>query len=502
VTHFTPNKHLFLALLLFTPLCLFAQTGNYNIYHYAVANGLPTNNCKVVYQDSYGYLWTASYDGLSKWDGYSFHKYNHDENDSHSIDNNIVYSIFEDSKKRLWIGTIEGLNLYDREQDCFTRCIIGREERLPVNAILEDSHHQLWLGTSDGLCKYDHDHQSSRWFTHKSNEDVIFCLSKDKEDNIWIGTLEKGVRMFSQQSQTIRNIKSPEKIKSILVDSQQQIWIGTVDKGIFVLNKQGDIIKKYDHKNAVTALYEDHQKTIWVGVDRQPVHYIKGAEEPRALNGNVISVASICEDTFSNLWFGSCGNGLFYTNQHKNIFHHYLQDTSVITSFYEDAKGYIWMGTDKNGLLKFDPVKKTFHHYLNNEAINEIRADHDGNLWLATWGEGVIQFDPVTQKRINYHHLVCNDVKMLLPDDSVILIGTHGKGLLQYNKQHRFTDKNAAPAWINHLFKDSRKRLWVSTYSGIYLIDGDKTQQFKHSKDTNSISSNAASGKHIPLRNS
>lgn len=510
-----PHKHLLLAILLSIPFCLYAQTGNYNIYNYNTENGLPTNNCKVVLQDSYGYLWTASYDGLSRWDGYSFKKYNHEENNVHSLDNNIVYSIFEDSKRRLWVGTIEGLSLYNRETDCFIRCKINNKiERTPVNEILQDTHGQLWLGTSNGLCKYDYDHKTAIWYSNFSSEDVIFCMTKDATDNLWIGTLNKGIRKFSQTSKTYQNFHTTNSsIKSILADSEHNIWVGTENDGLLRINEHGETTQQYNFKqHGITSLYEDSRKTIWIGVDRKTVCYInKDMKEPQELKGtfhnNLLSISTIREDSFGNIWFGSRGNGLFYTNKHKNIFRNYLQDpavvkgleTSVITCFYEDLKGNIWMGTDRGGLLKFDPSEKTFINYnttttpFSSDAINEIKGDDKGILWLATWGGGIIQFDPVANKATNYS-TSCNDVKMILADDndSLLWIGTHGQGLSQFNKQqHRFINNKSAPAWINHLFKDSRKRLWISTYSGIFMIDGKKMHQFRHSRDTNSISSNS-----------
>src|SRR5688572_25136454 len=102
-------------------------------YSYSTENGLPTNSIQSVYQDSYGFMWLASYNGLFRWDGTTFKKYYHDEHDRSTLDNNIVYTVFEDSKKRLWIGTIEGLSLYDRKYDRFIKCRLRNEVKTPVN---------------------------------------------------------------------------------------------------------------------------------------------------------------------------------------------------------------------------------------------------------------------------------------------------------------------------------------------------------------------------------
>src|SRR5690606_1974392 len=104
------KKYLFLILWV-APLLGLSQHVNFNFHSYTTDKGFPTNAWRVVKPDSYGFLWLASFDGLYKWDGYTFDKYTHDETDSFTLDNNIKYSVHEDSQKRLWVGTISGLNL-------------------------------------------------------------------------------------------------------------------------------------------------------------------------------------------------------------------------------------------------------------------------------------------------------------------------------------------------------------------------------------------------------
>jgi ligand-binding sensor domain-containing protein/signal transduction histidine kinase/DNA-binding response OmpR family regulator len=548
LTHFQPMKKYCLIFILSLLSCFVnAQNFNYNFYNYSTENGLPTNDYQYLYQDSYGFLWLASFDGLFRWDGYTFKKYYHDEKDSRSLDNNIVYSIYEDSQKRLWIGTIEGLNLYDYATDKFTRCTIRKKgERIPINSILEDQHHQLWLGTSNGLCRYNYETNHAEWFFNHVDDDVIFCMTVDAFGNIWTGTFNSGIRKFNPFSKTFLSYKHingdihslcSNRIKSILADKENKIWVGTEDRGISVLSNNGVIVNQYDNfskensisHNNIICLYEDKNQTIWIGVSRDVAYYIdKGHSVPTALTNNaqnnnhdkLISISSIREDKFSNIWFASNTYGLFYTNNNKNTFKNYSQNlntikglkSTVITCFYEDKKGLIWLGTNGSGLLKFDPLHHSFSMCnipsLNGQAINDIKGDKRGKIWIATWGEGIKQLDPVTNQVTNYlndpannNSLISNNVKALLPDDSLIWIGSHGEGLAAYDTKHnRFINyKNNSsipfqmhdPAWINHLFKDSQKRLWISTYSGVFVFDGKKLSHFVHTTESSSISSNS-----------
>jgi ligand-binding sensor domain-containing protein/CheY-like chemotaxis protein/AraC-like DNA-binding protein len=536
--------YILLTALLILSIAGRAQTSNYNIYSIAVENGLPSNDLQCVFQDSYGFLWVGSYEGVFRWDGYTFKKYQHYEKDSASIDHNIVYTVFEDSQKRLWVGTIEGLNLYDRGNDSFSKCILRQKgEKIPVNAIREDSKHQMWLGTSNGLCLYNYEKRHADWF-QGANPEVIFCIDIDAKDNIWCGLFNGGVQKFSCDTKSFTHFKqkngiASNNIRSILCDDKDNVWIGTIDKGINVLSKDGKLIKSYQSfsegkstvQSTINTIYQDKNKTIWIGVSRGPLLYIdQKTNEPIVLNKSILnsnrtqfnSVSRIFEDTFGNIWFSTAGNGLFYTNVNKNVFENYLQDangvkdlkTNVITCFYEDHNGTMWIGTERSGILKYLPSTNTFNllttktNGLSNDAITDIKGDKDGKLWIATWNGGIMQFDPKTQhiKKFvtdpsNVNSLPINDAKVLLPDDTLIWIGTHGEGLAAYDKKRNtiinnsnndvFPFQMSQPGWINHLFKDSKGRLWIGSYSGLFMYDGKKLQRFEHATDSLSISSNS-----------
>src|SRR5690606_30502223 len=305
-----------------------AQERHYNIYNLSADHGLPSNDVTHVFQDSYGYLWIGSYEGIFRWDGYAFKRYRHNEKDSASLSHNIVYSIFEDSQQRLWVGTIEGLDLYDRHTDTFIKCTISETtRRIPVNAITEDSQHRLWLGTSHGLCLYDHKTGQAQWFQDESF-DTIFCLTIDQDDNVWTGTFNGGVKKFSPETKSFRhftqhsgtNALTSNNIRSIMCDERNRIWVGTMDRGIAVLDADGNVINRYrrlsghaaDAENTINCIYQDRNKRIWIGVGRESLYYIdEETGKPVALDETALnsphnafaSVTTIGEDNFGNTWF-------------------------------------------------------------------------------------------------------------------------------------------------------------------------------------------------------
>lgn len=530
-------------------MCCTAQKTGYNFYDYSAKIGLQANNFQDACQDSYGFLWLASPDGLFRWDGYTLRKYTHLDESSYSISDNIVYTIYEDSKRRLWIGTINSLNLYNREADNFSHCRLSSgNERIPVNGITEDRNQKLWLATSRGLCRYDAETKQAHWVLELNNEaPVLFCISVDNQNNIWAGSFNKGVLKYNQQTNRFLWI-NPEtggkstlkvrRVNTILNTQDNKVWVGNEVSGLTILNNDGRLLQRYKNfsenpgatYNSVTALYEDGNGTVWVGIRGQLTYY-KNKNSPQLepvdygaqnnSNGRLMSIAAITEDNFGNTWFASSSSGLYYSNIYKNVFFNYLQNlndvpqlkSNIITCFYENpVNKNIWIGTDGNGLLQFNPSKNKITIAaipgLKDLSVNDIKADDKNNLWIATWGNGVKEVDAVTGKVKTYinnsqdnNSLVYDNVKTVLPDGNIIWIGTYGEGLAAYDKtSDRFISyKNNKtfpfnmhdPSWINHLFKDSKDRLWISTYSGVYMYDGKRLQRFAHSADPNSIAGNS-----------
>ncbi|PUZ21498.1 Signal transduction histidine kinase [Chitinophaga costaii] len=524
-----------------------AQQPHYNFYNHSTDNGLLTNDYQKIYYDSYGYIWLASFDGLFRWDGYTLKKYVHQEKDTLSLNNNIVYSIFEDSQRRLWVGTIDGLNLYDAAHDNFRRMPLnGRKDKTPVNAILEDDAHQLWLGTSNGICRYDALGRHSEWFRVKGDDDnIIFCLALDQHHTLWAGTYNKGVIQFNTDTHTFRLFRnvpgqpSPlasNKIQSILVDDEQRIWIGTEDRGVNIWDNSGRPLAAFDnlsHSNQFThsntrCLYQDSHGTIWIGLGREVVCAVKkGSLQPVAIttrsqnNGQerLNSITSIAEDTFGNIWFASSGYGLFTTNSRKNVFNNLLTstaalpglNTTVVAALYEDAQRRLWVGTAGSGVLMLDPARPDNFNTTplsGTLAVNDVKGDTDGLIWVACWTSGLKSYDPATGRQFTYVHdpqdpnsLINNDVKTILPDDSIVWIGTQGDGIsvfhkktkqfIHYKNNHTYPFNMQAPGWVNHLFKDRQHRLWISSYSGLFLYDGKAMYAYEHNEKANSINSNS-----------
>lgn len=530
----------------------FSQISQYKVYNFTSEDGLLSGNVECLFQDSYGFLWIGSNDGIVRWDGHNFKKYIHQEGDAKTLSNNIIYTIIEDSRRRLWVGTIDGLNLYDPLSDTFSKIKLDSAFRnIPVNAIKEDSKRRLWLATSDGFGLYNHDHpEKSQWYyaetPHGLSDAVVFAMDIDRNNNIWLGTFNGGLNKFNPEtgefSYFTHRPNDPSticsnKLKRLFIDKEQNIWVGSIDNGLSVINQKCKLLKHYktfeaapgvkEPLNNITCIYQDKNGMMWIGAGDQKLCYLNTNKNVLVPFINPVhnqyhmtcqGITSLFEDSFGNTWFGSERDGLFYTNKNKNIFRHYYHNYSNaaglshnrVTAFCQDNKSGTWIGTNGGGLDYLDNKNNSIQSFskkagIQSQIIQDIVSDAAGKLWIATHNGGVTMFDPKNQKSETFLHdplrknsLVFNDITSLVIDDSLVWMGTYGEGVCIYNTKNKqfyhhqnnttFPFNMRTPGWTNHLYKDSKKRIWMGSYGGLHCYDKHTFRTFTHSADSASIS--------------
>lgn len=502
------------------------------------ADGLMSDFIECVEADHHGYVWLGTYDGIQRWDGISGKTYKAEEG---GLLANIVYTIFEDSQHRLWAGTIDGLCLYDPDQDAFKPFDLTGYPTPPVNEIAEDSTGNIWLATSDGLCKIkenkpqwidtnfvyfdlDIDSKNQVWTATFQNGVIAY---NQKGNQIYHLTHDPG------NSNSIGD----NKLRSILVDSEDNIWIGTVGNGVFIFSPDQKEFSHYPQlsdqsaettQDAVMEIYEDQSKQIWFGINDEYVflkRHATSTDNPVALKQRTInsylgacrSVFEMSEDRYGNMYFATHGQGLITSNIHKNKIKHGLNNTSAlnpltlikekpslyrsVTCFEKTTDHTVWIGIEGEGIWShsepYQPFLNAVKDYstrngLLNNNVMDIEADENGLLWIASRGGGLFSFDPQSQQSIRYSpdakELQINSIDVLLLDGDTLWLGTHGDGLALFDiKTKTFThyrnntyfdidlqDIN----WINHIFKDSRGRVWIGSYLGLHCIEGNKVSSF------------------------
>lgn len=504
--------------LIVTFCAVTAQNEQFSFEHISIEQGLSQSSVTSICQDSRGFMWFGTYDGLNRYDGITFKVFKFQPDDSTSISHNGIISIFEDHKGNLWVGTYGGgLNLYNREKESFRRFKADPSDINSLGSdivrhIFEDQDHNLWVGSWDGgLGLLDREIMRFKPFRHDPDnpnslvDNRISCISQDKSGCLWIATAG-GVSRFDYRNHSFTNYThdpdnpnsiSHNDIAAIHVDPGDDVWIGAWGYGLNRLNNQtGKITRYIKSVDRETGINHNIIRTInsvgpdkvlvgtWGGglniFNKKTETFRKIVSDP--INPNSISgdfIYSIFTDKTDIMWIGTDFMGVNKYNQLRSSFIHYKYDplnpnglnNNSVTAILEDSRGIFWLGTAGGGLNRFNYDNASFSFFVHepqnpititNNVIKALCEDTGGNIWVAT-ELGLNRLNPET-----------GDIKRYFPNpDDPNSLSFHN---------------------IYSLYVDRKGDLWVGTYSGGLNKYNSKTDQFinyRHDPaDPTSISDN------------
>ncbi|MES2276397.1 MAG: two-component regulator propeller domain-containing protein [Bacteroidota bacterium] len=478
-----------------------AQSINIKFKHITGKQGLSNSTIETIYQDSRGYIWFGTRDGLNQFDGSTIKVFRNIANDTGSISDNYIRSIGEDAGHHLWIGTINGLNKFDPYKNTFTRykhdaSSVKSLSGNGITCIYKDKKGNLWVGTEGGgLNLYNEKQNGFRRFHHTKNDpaslpgDEVNCLFEDRNHRLWIGT-DKGLCLFNTAtgtfSTTIKLDGSPDiqlttAIVKIQEDKQGNLWLGTFNDGVMMIARAAHRVKQFRHDDKdklslstdqVRSLLADNEGWIWVGgingsLDRYRADkgdFEHAQNDPaNALSLSQKTLSAIFEDNQHNLWVGTHRGGINVYTPLADKFQLVQQGANVtglsyndVKSFYQDHQNNIWIGTDGGGLNLFNPADQSFQHFkynvyngagISSDAVLSINEDRYNNLWVGTWGGGLDLMDRThkTFQRFVNHPAARNSI---------------------------------SSNFVQTTLEDSEGNFWVATYYGGLNLFDVKTKKF------------------------
>jgi PAS domain S-box-containing protein len=510
-------RNIVFGLLQVASLTAICQKQNIRFDHIGTDQGLSQSNVICILQDSRGFMWFGTRDGLNKYDGYKFTVYKNDKHDPHSLGNNFIKALVETKNGDIWIATLGGgISRFKRERNQFTNFNHDPKNDYSISndfttSIMEDSRGNLWIGTEDGLNMYDRTKNRFTRYTNNKNDTnslsdrYVRSIFEDSQHNLWIGTFSGGLNLFNPRNNTFTHFQHNDKnnkslscnsVYTMFEDSKHRFWIGTNGGGMNLFDKDKKEFYCYKHEdfkdnslsgNTVYQINEDVENNLWIGTENGGLsifnpetglfrNYQNDEIDNTSLSNN--SVYSIYKDDRNNVWLGTFNGGINLVSADRGKFIHYkhnLQKNSLsnnnILCIYEDSKKNIWIGTDGGGLNLFDPKNGNFtqfHHEKNNknsicgEYVLSVCEDSKENLWIGTWADGITLFD---QSKQTFRHFK--------------------------NEPGNASSLSNNNAW--KIFEDREKNIWVCTYGGgLNLFDPQKNSfvRYQHENNNNSSLSN------------
>lgn len=463
--------------LLVVFLCIsvfaFADDRNIRFTHLTNDDGLPNNTVYTICQDYKGFIWIGTKSGLCKYNGSNISVYNYKADEKQGIPSNQVRSVFEDRKQRLWIATDKGVLLYNRDKDRFTR-VGGDSLAFYSRTVYQNNDNTIYVGGGGRLYAYNENTETlnSVFVNGQEIKGTFMCITSDNQGRLWIGTMLGGVLCVDFEKATVNRYKNnkenkfsvvSDRIQSIYRDSADRIWIGTEDKGV--------------------CYYDEGQKKFIP---------IKGFPH--------VCVRAFNEDSEGNIWIGS-ENGLhiYYPetetliNRKRDYGDKYSLNDNAIYSIFKDKENNMLIGTYFGGINIFPNSFRQFSYYdsgatnkqLSGRVVRQIIGDKKNNLWIATEDGGFNYFD---REKGTFEHFKPNDGQnslsyynvhsLLLDRHDNLWVGTYLGGLNKYNlKTKQFTHYTRAkyPAlFVNNIFamiEDRDGDIWVGTTNGLSILN-------------------------------
>jgi len=473
----------------------FTQNQQLKFQRIEIRDGLSDPNVLCMIQDSRGFMWVGTRNGLNRYDGHQFRAYFHNTADSGSLSNSYIQDIIEDSKGNIWIGTSGGgINKFNRQTNSFQQYLNQPDNPNSLSGnnvikILEDKAGRLWLATNEGVNVFDPKTNRFTRFLHDNNKPTSISdnyttyIFKDSRNDIWVGTQNGGLNRFSAKDSTFihyqadannRDAISGNSIYTIYEDSRQRLWIGTVGEGLNLMDRKTGKFKAFKHTQGVSSLSnnnvlcvnEDNNGNLLIGTENGGItlmdstlqqfgFYTNDEIDLNSLSSN--SVHSITKDRDGNIWVGVYAGGINLYKKSTASFNHYKHNSSanslsnnLVLSILEDRHTNLWIGTDGGGLNYFDRKTGKLRVYKqlpgqNSIAGNNILSlaeDHKDNLWIGTWGNGMSKLNLKTHRFTNFKadHTTSgisnnNIYALAATKDGKLWIGTFGGGLDLYDDQ-------------------------------------------------------------------
>lgn len=544
---------LFLVIIFMGTKGAHAQNDDFSFKQIATNEGLSQSTVKTIFQDSKGFMWFGTKDGLNRFDGYEFKVFKNDPYNRFSLGNNYITDILEDRDGYLLIATRTGLDKFDRNTNKFTHYTI---EGIVINDVFQDKSGNIWLGTSNGLCLIDLQGRKCKFFGRDFNDvfkkNDVRKITEDTDGNLWLATHDGLDRFTYKTNKMVHYLNNPKNPKSIsgndirvtYTDSAGNIWIGTYGSGICLYNKKENSFKNFKHnpndpkslyRDAILSISEDASGKLWFGSENGGIsiytkekgnfqNVVSDINYPQSLSDD--SIHSLYRDNSGNMWIGTYAGGVNFYPKYRNKMNLFKQNphdsnslsSGNILSIGGDSEGNVWIGTDGGGLNLFDRDKKTFKVFKSNGDKNNISSNHiysikeidrdviaitylhDGfDLYNKRTGEFTHHLPEVN----NSNSLTGSSIPYAYKDNKGNLwLGSTNYGLNRYNfKTKKFThflkkvgDNNSLVGnTIYSICQDGDGAMWFGGDEGLCRYDetNNRFVQYKSShKDKNSLSDN------------
>lgn len=440
------------------------------------SQGLPQNSVLTMAQDRDGYLWLGTYEGLARFDGIRFTIF--DKQNTNELTANWITALHYGAEGELWIGTVDGL--LKRSAEHFER-IAGLPNE-SISAIAGDASGVLWIGTNGGgLHKLEKGGKITSFTASQySIGDAIISLSFDRRGALYIGTSDRGLIRYANQTFTPLDKADgfPDApVLRIREDTGGHLWIATRGDGLHRLNENSPrIFRDTDGlpSNTINDIFQDRDNNLFVATSNGIARFDRDQFSALTPKPGTQSpdIRMLLEDPEGSLWMGTETEGL--QRLRDGSFITYSSDeglsNNMVRSILEDSSGILWIATHGGGLNRFEngrvaEKKYTAKDGIGGDVVWGLYEDTNKSLWIGTLGGDLGRIASGEIHTLSKNEgLPVNVASSFAEHKGALWIGS--EGLIQY-KDGLFSvwgaERGMPKTTVNCLYEDRQKTLWICT---------------------------------------
>ncbi len=510
----------YIGILLFAFLMPFGIKAN---PHYSYKNigsneGLSSSYVKAIAQDSNGFIWFGTKNGLDRYDGISLHSF-YCRDQKASRGNNNIGAIYESRDKKLWIGTDRGVYVFDPISETFK--VLDKQSRTGVKAedwvqtIDEDNSGNVWvLIPNQGVFRINNSGMEFYNVTaHNGDKEKLpVSMIVTERGNIFVGTSRQGLYFYDPQTNSFRKFGGSDPAYDHLDSIVIQYLAEREDGTIFAATRHGEILSIDPTTSRINNIpfsktgqvivhsFANIDNELWLGTN-EGIFTISGSGESeiskgtmgrRSLSDNTIT--SIVKDRDDNVWVGTMFGGANFIQRSGLIFEKYGSDitqrgltSNHIRGIAIDATGKVWVGTEESGLNILEPATGSVTRLNSKDPTNKVTlcVKSIGDKIYAGYAQGgcaIMQNGSrIGTLDINLSPSP-NDVYNVFEDRQGNMWVAASWGLFRKNKNesdYRLVD-DVGYSWIYDIFQDSKGKIWIASMGeGIWSYD-PKSDKYHH----------------------
>ena len=496
-------------------------------------DGLATNYIKLIYQDSKGFIWIGTREGLNRFDGISFTEYTNHPDDTLTISGNLITDILEDNHGQLWIGSTRGLSRKEIGYSGFKRYPLVGDAVLRENhiaKIFEDEDQRLWIGTGTGnLYLYHRESDTFELFAIEGKSQLR-DIADGPGDMLILGYGDwvlpengGGLMLFNKKTKQfvdpgLGKYSLDLSVTNIVQHQGSEYWVSTYNSGLYVYDYETNELNKFQAKSAtggitipdiLFGITKDSQDILWLSTDGWDLmwydattDHLSSLSTLNPLAGTAdVAFTAVYEDRSGVFWTGTVNNGLLIFDKYRSRFRHLgkvngisnLSGASVL-ALEECNDGGIWIGFDHGGVNYVNIDTQTSQQYLfdpeenntiSDDVINGLFEAKNGDLYIGTYLNGFDILDPKQRKFTHFGGETslydATYIKCFYEDrEGNIWIGSRNQGLIKYNPRDgssvnfKHDPNDPSSITLDHvsaIIEENENSLWVGTFYGLNRID-------------------------------